>query len=447
MIKKEWNLKAESELRCVLAENEAIIVQLVEGNAEIFGIEMAMNREYTFRDENIAVFTWYGCKLEASGSCQSAYISSETPMVAYVNTHAQLEAKRDVALANLEYGPRVLIVGRTDSGKSTLAHILASYAVRLDRTPLFVDIDVGQGSVTIPGCLSAVPLDKLCLNIEEGFSLATPLVYFYGHTSPRDNVELYKHLVDSMAAKIKQRCDKDIDARSSGLVVNTCGWVDGVGFDLLVHCVEAFEIDVILVMGDDRLYFALTSSVNESIAIVKLPRSGGAVERDSVTRRRCRKSRVQEYFYGRRVPSGVPQQLSPCRMDIRLSTVKILKAGGVQLSEAMLPIGQAPANEPLRLVPVTPSQDLLHSILAVVHPVTEDHPDSGNAGAVAVVSTSSTSQPHSADKVQQLIHSNAAGFIYIVEINFDTDTIVVLSPCPGALPSKFLILGSIKWME
>ena len=35
------------------------------------------------------------------------YESERTPMVAYANTHAQLEARRDVALANGVYGPRV----------------------------------------------------------------------------------------------------------------------------------------------------------------------------------------------------------------------------------------------------------------------------------------------------------------------------------------------------
>lgn len=53
--------------------------------------------------------------------------------VAYVNTHIQIEARRDVALANSESGPRVLIVGPTDSGKSTVSRILTSYAARLDR--------------------------------------------------------------------------------------------------------------------------------------------------------------------------------------------------------------------------------------------------------------------------------------------------------------------------
>lgn len=40
--------------------------------------------------------------------------------------------------------PQVMIVGPTDTGKSSLARILASYAARLGRAPTVVDIDVGQ---------------------------------------------------------------------------------------------------------------------------------------------------------------------------------------------------------------------------------------------------------------------------------------------------------------
>ena len=59
-----------------------------------------------------------------------------------------------------------MIVGPTDHGKSTKSQILAAYAVRLDRNPLFVDLDVGQGALSIPGCLSAISLDKSSLSIE-----------------------------------------------------------------------------------------------------------------------------------------------------------------------------------------------------------------------------------------------------------------------------------------
>ena len=58
-----------------------------------------------------------------------------------------------------------MIVGPPDSGKSTMANILATYAVRLDRTPVFVDLDVSKGSMVVPGALCACVLDRTFLNI------------------------------------------------------------------------------------------------------------------------------------------------------------------------------------------------------------------------------------------------------------------------------------------
>lgn len=167
--KKEWTLKGESEIRCEVTEADPLVLKLISGTAEIFGVEMAINKEYSFFEENFAVFTWYGCVIESTGKCQ-IYDSDSTPMISYVNTHAQLEAIRDIALANGDRGPRVIVVGPKDHGKSTTCKILASYAARLDRTPIFVDLDVGQGALSIPGCICAVPLEKSSLSIEVLYS-------------------------------------------------------------------------------------------------------------------------------------------------------------------------------------------------------------------------------------------------------------------------------------
>jgi polyribonucleotide 5'-hydroxyl-kinase len=100
-------MKKETEMRCEVPENALLSLKLVAGSAEIFGVEMASNKEYTFSDQNIAIFTWYGCTIESSGDDSGLYDTDTTPMVAYVNTHVQLEARRDVALANKDFGPRV----------------------------------------------------------------------------------------------------------------------------------------------------------------------------------------------------------------------------------------------------------------------------------------------------------------------------------------------------
>jgi hypothetical protein len=44
-----------------------------------------------------------------------------------------------------------------DVGKSTLCKILLNYAVRAGWAPTFADMDIGQGSITVPGCIAATP--------------------------------------------------------------------------------------------------------------------------------------------------------------------------------------------------------------------------------------------------------------------------------------------------
>lgn len=108
MTRKEWDIPREHELRCEVPDSMTLTLKLVTGNAEIFGIEMAPSREYTFRGQNLAVFTWYGCHLESvSSPGVELYQADTTPMIAYVNTHIQLEARRDVALAAEDHGPKV----------------------------------------------------------------------------------------------------------------------------------------------------------------------------------------------------------------------------------------------------------------------------------------------------------------------------------------------------
>ena len=155
------------------------------------------------------------------------------------------------------------MVGPTDSGKSSLCKVLLNYGVRNGWAPTFVDLDIGaavdcpgqagcwrdsdggrgsppavlwkyvcwlgkhqnanafalnfatpttaaagQGSITVPGCLAATPVEAP-VDVEAGLPVDVPLVYFFGHPSPSENAALYKHYVERLAHVLEVRAAKD----------------------------------------------------------------------------------------------------------------------------------------------------------------------------------------------------------------------------------------------
>jgi hypothetical protein len=57
-----WTLEREGELR--LIADEGASVKLVEGSAEVFGVELAPGVVYRLRKgKSVAVFSWFGAKV------------------------------------------------------------------------------------------------------------------------------------------------------------------------------------------------------------------------------------------------------------------------------------------------------------------------------------------------------------------------------------------------
>ena len=89
----------------------------------------------------------------------------------------------------------------------------------MGRKPLYVDLDVGQGDISVPGTIGAAQLDTTCIDVEEGFSFSIPLVYWYGSASMAKNKALFKALIDKLASTISQRFDKNPEGMHLGPAV------------------------------------------------------------------------------------------------------------------------------------------------------------------------------------------------------------------------------------
>ena len=262
----EYKLSAESELRFEV-EEETVVCELKSGLAEMFGTELSKGHKYSFRSgSKVAVFTYHGCVVDLTGKPEVAYVSKETPMTFYVNLSAALEQLRARAQEEDRRGPVVMIVGPSDCGKSTLCRILLNYAVRMGRSPMFVDLDVGQGSVSIAGTIGAVTVERPA-DIEDGFSLVAPIVYHFGHSSPGENITLYNILIKTLSESVGLKLETEKKTKYSGIVINTCGWVKSEGYQSIVKASKDFGVDIIAVLDQERLYNELVRDVADSVRV------------------------------------------------------------------------------------------------------------------------------------------------------------------------------------
>lgn len=229
-----------------------VTLQILSGTAEIFGTELAINHVYTFRGTKSAIFTWHGCRIEASGQCEE-YSAEETPMTSYINTHFALEKLRQQAAERREDGPRVLILGPTNSGKTSLVKLLTSYATRTGWQPMVINTDSREGMLSIPGTLTATAFSSI-IDVEEGWGssptsgpspvpVKLPICYYYGLPSPEDNTKLFKPILTRLALAATSRLADDDAVKSAGIIIDTSGVVSQGkgGYDIISHIIAEFS--------------------------------------------------------------------------------------------------------------------------------------------------------------------------------------------------------------
>jgi energy-coupling factor transporter ATP-binding protein EcfA2 len=172
--------------------------------------------------------------LEVGGEAESEYVAEETTMMSTANAHFALEGVRDAAVQERDAGPRVLVVGPENSGKTSLVRILTGYAVKCGRQPVVVNLDPRQGMLSVPGSFSAAAFSSI-VDVEEGWGsspisgpspipVKMPLVYHYGMGNPEtEDGRVFRPLVTRMALAVTSRLEEDTASKQAGLIIDSPG--------------------------------------------------------------------------------------------------------------------------------------------------------------------------------------------------------------------------------
>ncbi|TPX36291.1 hypothetical protein SmJEL517_g01423 [Synchytrium microbalum] len=142
----------------------------------------------------------------------------------------------------------VCVIGSKHVGKSTFARYLTNSLLNQYAALSYLDADLGQPELS--------PVAVVSLHTVSNYLLGPPFTHldsttsksvFLGASSPKDEPDAY---LDALSELVRERNEND-ESRTIPCVVNTSGWVKGMGFDLLSHFILTLKPTHIIHVTDD----------------------------------------------------------------------------------------------------------------------------------------------------------------------------------------------------
>jgi polynucleotide 5'-hydroxyl-kinase GRC3/NOL9 len=140
----------------------------------------------------------------------------------------------------------IMLVGDTDTGKSTLAIYLANMAIRMGFVPSVIDGDIGQGDLAPPTAIGAAVLSKQVVDLRDvdvNKNTDTHLFEFIGSLSPAGFEGLIAKKLRSMLDRTSPLADI--------CIVNTDGYVRDSGVQYKEMMAEELQPDIVICLDND----------------------------------------------------------------------------------------------------------------------------------------------------------------------------------------------------
>jgi polynucleotide 5'-hydroxyl-kinase GRC3/NOL9 len=185
-------------------------------------------------------------------------------------------------------GKKLIVVGGSDSGKSTFILYLANSLVSLNKKVCVLDLDIGQSNIGPPGTIGYGYVENLINSLNE---IKPNKMYFIGAVSPKGN--LLQIIIG--ARKLLDAIELE---KPDYILIDTTGLVDGTIAEVLKHNkIEALNPDFIVVFQKEKERENLIKPfLFDGKEIFRLEISESVKERTRLERIEYRNRRFSEYF-------------------------------------------------------------------------------------------------------------------------------------------------------
>src|SRR5919109_6164 len=159
----------------------------------------------------------------------------------------------------------ILVIGPTDSGKTTLSTYIINHAIKEGLRPAVIDADIGQGDIAPPSAIGCGVVENQILDLRE---VASNFFGFVGSINPTGYERLIARSVQLLLNKLTK---KGKDSYGVNLVViNTDGYVSGKGLSGKIAIANKVQPDVIICLGENAIDYCL--QIRAKIQSEKIPR-------------------------------------------------------------------------------------------------------------------------------------------------------------------------------
>lgn len=188
----------------------------------------------------------------------------------------------------LSKGKKLIVLGASDSGKSTLILYLANSIVSIGKRVGIIDLDIGQSNIGPPGTIGYGIVEK---EIESLSSIQPRKMVFIGAISPKGN--LLQIIIG--ARKLLDMMEKEF---LDYILIDTTGLVDGIIAEVLKHNkIECLNPDFIVLFQKEKERENLIKPfLYDGKEIFRLKINEIARERSRLERIEYRNRKLSEYF-------------------------------------------------------------------------------------------------------------------------------------------------------
>ncbi len=197
------------------------------------------------------------------------------------------------ALEAAASAPLVMVLGESDTGKTTLVTQLANGLLAGGFTVGLVDADLGQSEIGPP---TTVGVGRVTRPLGRPAEAELVAFHFVGVTSPAANVV-------AALVGVRRMVDRARREGFARIVVDTSGLVAGeLGRTLKQAKIDLLEPDLVLALQRGRECEPILAAYARAVrpAVLRLPALGAPGSRSQEDRRRYRTLALQAYFAGAR---------------------------------------------------------------------------------------------------------------------------------------------------